>query len=313
MKEIVKAIKAGKSFIITTHVNPDGDALGSAIALAMALKHAGKKVIVYNRDGVPDTYGFLPGADIVQTSPGDSRAETIILVDCNNLARAGLQDCGSCKTSIVIDHHDTDNDFGDVKWIEPDTPATGMMILELIRALKIPLSRDMAQNLYVAVTLDTGTFRYANTTAKALRMGAELTEAGADPGYVADRLYSNWTSNRFSLFRKVLESLDMEGSICFMIISMNMIEETSTSHGDTENFVNFPLLMDRVKATVLLKEIEADRWKVSMRSKGDINVALVAENFNGGGHHNAAGCTIDGRYEDIRKTLTVMLRDSGAP
>jgi len=313
MKKVIKAIKAGKDIIVASHINPDGDALGSAIALAIALEGAGKKVTVYNRDGVPDTYSFLPGSEIVKTSLAELTADTIILVDCNNLTRAGLQDCGSCKTSVVIDHHDTDGDFGDAKWIEPETPATGMMILKLVRALNIPLTRDMAQNLYVAIALDTGTFRYANTTAEALRAGAELTEAGADPCYVADRLYSNWTSNRFSLFRKVMGSLDTEGSMCFMMISLSMIKETSTTHGDTENFVNFPLLMDSIRASVLLKEIEKGKWKVSMRSKGNMNVALIAEKYSGGGHRNAAGCTIEGRYEDIKKSLTKELKDSGAP
>lgn len=312
MKKIVQAIKAGESFAIATHINPDGDALGSAIALAMALESIGKKVMVYDRDGVPLTYDFLPGAEMVSTNAGELKADTLILVDCNNLTRAGLNDCGPCKTTIVIDHHETENDFGDIKWIEPETPATGIMVLRLIRAMGIELTKDMAQNLYTAISLDTGTFRYSNTTAEALRAGAELTDAGAEPGFVADRLYSNWSNNRFALFRLVLETLEMGDGLCFMKIPTEMIAAVSATQADTENFVNFPLLMDSIMASVLLKEMESGTWKVSMRSKGGINVALIAEKFDGGGHRNAAGCTIEGKYDDVKTILARELKNSGA-
>jgi phosphoesterase RecJ-like protein len=308
MKNVLEAIRAGQSFLVATHLNPDGDALGSAIALGMALESAGKKVHVYDRDGVPDTYSFLPGAGMVMTSVEGLKADTIILVDCNNLTRAGLEDFEDFRTSVVIDHHETDADFGDIQWISPDIPATGMMVLEVIRALGLELTKDMAQNIYAAISLDTGTFRYSNTTAEALRAGAELTEAGAEPGYVADRLYSNWSANRFALFRRVMEALEMEEDTCFMRISLKMLAETSTTQSDTENFVNFPLLMDNIRASVLLKEVESGRWKISMRSKGLINVAHIAEMFKGGGHRNAAGCTLEGQYDEIKALLIKELK-----
>lgn len=312
MDRVVKAIREGRSFLIATHVNPDGDALGSAIALGMALESAGKSVHVYDRDGVPSTYDFLPRAGMVMTSAEGVIADTIILVDCNNLTRAGLDGFENYKTSVVIDHHETDGDFGDIKWIDPDIPATGIMILRIVHALKTDITKDMAQNLYTAIALDTGTFRYSNTTAESMRAGAELTEAGAEPGFVADRLYSNWSASRFALFRMAMEAIEIDNGTCFMSISMKMLAETKTTQADTENFVNFPLQMDNIKASVLLKEVADGKWKVSMRSKGDINVSHIAEKFSGGGHKNAAGCSMDGQYKDIRTTLVRELKASGA-
>ena len=313
MNTVIEALRTGQSFIIATHLNPDGDALGSAIALGMALESLGKNVNVYDRDGVPATYSFLPGIKMIKTSAERLKADILILLDCNNLTRSGLEGFDAFRTSVVVDHHETDGDFGDIKWIDPHIPATGLMVLRIIRALGVKLTRDMAQNIYTAISLDTGTFRYSNTTAEALRAGAELTEAGAEPGYVADRLYSNWSSSRFALFRMVMESLDIQDNACFMKISLSMLGKTDTNQGDTENFVNFPLRMDSISASVLLKENEPGKWRVSMRSKGMINVAHIAEKFKGGGHLNAAGCSMEGQYEEIKALLIKELNSLVQP
>lgn len=304
MKEVVDAIKAGDDFLIATHVNPDGDALGSAIALAMGLKSLGKKVSVYDRDGVPETYTFLPGQEIVLSDMTGVKAGTLILVDCNKPVRAGLSEDLKFKNTMVIDHHETDSDFGQVKWIDPAIPATGLMVFEILKSLDVALTTEMAQNIYTAIALDTGTFRYSNTTADALHAGAELIEAGASPGHVADKLYSNWGMNRFALFQAVLSNMDLCGDICFLSITRKMHKEFKTSEPDTENFVNFPLQIDSVRASVMLKELVSRKgWRVSMRSKGDINVADIAERCGGGGHRNAAGCNIEGTYEEAKGIL----------
>ena len=163
MKDVAAAINSGTDFVVATHVNPDGDALGSAIALSMALESMGKKVLVFDRDGVPATYDFIPGAERVMTDLGSFKVETLILVDCNSLKRAGLEGFSGFQRTIVIDHHETEGDFGDIRWVETEVPATGMMVLKLINFLGLALTKDMAQNLYTAIALDTGTFRYGNT------------------------------------------------------------------------------------------------------------------------------------------------------
>ena len=308
MKYVADAINSGTNFIVATHVNPDGDALGSAIALSMALESLGKKVLVFDRDGVPATYDFIPGAERVKTDISGFNAETLILVDCNSLKRAGLEGFSGCQRTIVIDHHETEGNFGDIRWVETEVPATGMMVLKLINSLGVELTKDMAQNLYTAIALDTGTFRYGNTTPESLRAGAELTEAGAEPGFIADRLYNNWSSNRFALFHKIMETMDINTHVSFMKVSLDMLSSTSSTQADTENFVNHPLVMDDIKVAVLLRQVDKDTWKASMRSKGSINVAAIAEKFGGGGHKNAAGCTISGEYDSIRASILKQLK-----
>lgn len=303
MKAIVDTISTGDDFLIATHVNPDGDALGSAIALGLALRAKNKNVIIYDRDGIPDAYSFLPQNKIVTKSIEGINVQTLILVDCNNPTRAGLNGWAGYTQSLVIDHHDTDGDFGDLKFIAPDIPATGIIILRLIRELGVELTTDMAQNLYTAIALDTGTFRFANTTAEALRAGAELTEAGANPGLVADRLYNNWSKKQFTLFQKIMGALEISGDICFMNSPVALFKATSTTLEDTENFVNFPLVMDNIKVSVFMKESDPGMWRASLRSKGDINVAAIAEKLGGGGHKNASGCTVMGSYKKAKSLL----------
>ncbi|MCK4911521.1 MAG: bifunctional oligoribonuclease/PAP phosphatase NrnA [Thermodesulfovibrionales bacterium] len=310
MREVVEAIKGNGKFFLATHLNPDGDAIGSAVGFGLALKSMGKQVTVYASDGVPAICRFLPGVDMVidEAKEEDISGSTLILLDCNTLERAGLKGF-TFKRSIVIDHHQTESPFGDVRWVEPREPATGSMVFRLLEDLGQEITPDIATNLYSAIAIDTGVFRYANTTADVLEMAALLVRAGADPVEITERLYNSWSPDRYRLFSLAQASLELHGPIAMSIVTLGMFQETGTTGEDTETFVNYPLVMDTVKVSVMLKEKEGDVWKVSLRSKGDIDISRVAVQFNGGGHRNASGCSFEGNIADVKQRLLNSLRE----
>jgi phosphoesterase RecJ-like protein len=304
--ELLHVLRTSDDFFLATHKDPEGDALGSSLALHLALRSMGKKSVVFNRDLVPALYRYLPQYELVSDVIPES-VNNLVLMDCNSLQRAGLEEC-NIGFSVVIDHHRTQNNFGDVRWIEPDAPATGLMVFYVIKELGVEISKDMAVNLYSAIGIDTGIFRYSNTTAECLSVASELVTKGADPGIIADRLYNTYSRGRFLLLEKSLENLEIFDTIAVFAISEDMYRDTGTSSEDTESFVNFPLKIEDIKISVLLRQIDEGQWKVSLRSKGDIDIASVAVLFGGGGHRNAAGCIISAGIADAKRLILEKIR-----
>lgn len=305
-ENIISFLKKRDDFLIATHINPEGDALGSSIALSMALESIGKRVIVYDRDPVPYFYKFLPGYERFTNSISNLKSQTsnLLLLDCNDPERAELSDFVKKNQpfSVVIDHHRTEKDFGDLRWIVPDASATGQMIYHLIRAMGIEITKDIATNLYTAIAIDTGTFRYSNTDASTLIDASELVRAGAEPAFIATSLYDTWSRGRFELLIMTLNTMEIMNGIAITTVTKEMFQKTGTDAADTENFANFPRMIADVKISAFFREIE-DGWKVSLRSKGDVNVAEVAETFGGGGHRNAAGYKIKGSLIEAKEAL----------
>jgi phosphoesterase RecJ-like protein len=240
----------------------------------------------------------------------------LMLIDCNDPDRIGLekkQQSSSVEDlkkalaggmpAIVIDHHQTQRPFGNVKWIEPNAAATGLMVFYLIRALGITITPEMATNLYAAIVVDTGNFRFENATSAVFRAGAELIDCGARPHIIYRGIYESWSDNRFKLYLKVIESLEIRDDVVFSLVTGKMFEETSTSADDTENFVSFPRILKNINVSVMFREIGRDEYKVSLRSKDDLNVARIAELLEGGGHRNAAGCTIKADIETAKALI----------
>jgi phosphoesterase RecJ-like protein len=280
----------------------------------MALESLGKKTIVYDKDPVPEFYKFLPGSerftDSIQNSSRFIRDKipNLILLDCNDAERAGIEKL-QFASSAVIDHHETARDFGDIKWIDPKSPATGLMIFYLIKALGVTVTKEIAANLYTAIAIDTGTFRYSNTTPAVLRVSAELIEAGADPSYIAENLYETWTDGRFRLFLTVLNTLEICNDIAITHVTLDMFRETGAAISDTETFPGFPRKLKSIKISALFREIENNHYKISLRSKGrDVNVAKIAEMFGGGGHSNAAGYKIRADFKAAKEALLKAVR-----
>jgi phosphoesterase RecJ-like protein len=302
-EELTELILREKRFLIATHLNPEGDALGSSLALSMALEALGKETVVYDRDGVPELYRFLPGQERLTDalSPRAAGGMTLLLLDCNEPERAGL-DSLPVPYAAVIDHHETERDFGDIRWIEPRAAATGLMVFHLIKSLGVRITQEMATNLYTALAIDTGTFRYSNVTSEVLRAAAELVDAGASPSAISDGLYETWSRKRFRLLIEVLNTLEITDRTAITVASREMFAKTGTSSADTENFANFPRMMMDIEVSAFFRET-GDGWKVSLRSKGDFNVARVAARFDGGGHRNAAGYSVRTDLKTAKESL----------
>jgi bifunctional oligoribonuclease and PAP phosphatase NrnA len=308
-KELVSVLKEEKVFIIAAHINPDGDAIGSALALSSALEADGKEVHVYNRDRVPEFYKFMPGHK--KFKPGlDAilkKKPVLILVDCNSPERAALERY-SFRKSVVIDHHETASDFGEIRWVEPSAAATGLMVFFLIKRLRVAFTRDMATNLYTAIAVDTGTFRYSNTSSEVLHASAELIDAGASPASISESLYERWEKKRFDLLVMTLNNLEIQDDVAMMFITKDMFQKTGTASEDTENFSNFPRTIKSVKISALFRDTGDGFWKASLRSKGKVNVAKIAELYGGGGHKNAAGYKIRGSLKSIKEKLLLAAK-----
>lgn len=311
-REIVSVLKKEKVFLLATHLNPDGDAIGSALALSSALESMGKEVHVYNKDLVPEFFKFMPGNKRFRSDLKNCLAQkpVLILLDCNSPERAGLEKY-SFRMSVVIDHHETERDFGDVRWVVPSAAATGLMVFYLIKAVGVRVTSDMAINLYTAVAVDTGTFRYSNTSSEVLRASAELIEAGANPAFVSECLYERWEENRFALLVMTLNNLEIKSNVAVMHITKNMFEKTGTKPEDTDNFSNLPRMIKSVKIAALFRDMGNGFWKASLRSKGNVNVAKIAELYGGGGHKNAAGFKIKGSLKSAKEKLLLAMEKSG--
>lgn len=321
----VRLRKKEEKILIAIHIDPDGDAIGSALALSIALESMGKQTFLYSRDPIPKFYRFLPGhnkfssnqKDVLKSNP------TLILLDCSSPERAAI-DRYRFRSSIVIDHHETDtskgteNDFGDtgtgpdklrsVKWIDRKAAATGMMVFYLLKALGIKFTKDIATNLYTAISIDTGTFRYSNTYADVLRTSAELIESGAEPNLIAGYLYETWDRKRFDLLITALNTLEIKNRIAILHITKDMFKKTGAKPEDTESFSNFPRMIGLVKVSAVFRETGREMWKVSLRSKGDVDVAKVARLYDGGGHKNAAGFMIKADLRSAKEALFKAIR-----
>ena len=308
--ELIQFIAREKKFFVATHINPEGDALGSALALAMALESMGKEAIVYDRDPVPESYRFLPGHERFTTSLQSLtfNGPPLILLDCNEPGRAGI-DSVPVPFSAVVDHHETEKEFGQIRWIEPRAAATGVMVYALLKKLGVQVTRDMAMNLYTAIAIDTGTFRYSNVTSDVLRAAAELVDAGADPAAIAEGLYETWSRGRFTLLIGVLNTLEISDGLVITVATKEMFTRTGTSAEDTENFSNFPRMMKESEVSAFFRETE-DGWKVSLRSRGSVNVAQIAAGFRGGGHRNAAGYRVKGDLKKAKESLIKAVKSA---
>lgn len=303
-REVISVLKKEKRFLIAAHISPDGDTIGSALALSAALEALGKETAVYCRDRVPRYHRFLPGQkkitrslkELVKTRP------VLVLIDCNSARRAGVER-HTFPLSVVIDHHETESDFGDVRWIEPGAAATGLMVYYLTTTMGARLTEEMAVNLYTAIAVDTGTFRFSNTSAEVLDVGAELIRHGADPAYVSRQLYESWEEKRFRLLLMTLDTLELRDRLAIIFITQQMFDKTRTRAADTENFPNFPKMMGVVDVSASFRQKGVNSWKVSLRSRGKVNVAKIAELFGGGGHANAAGYEIEGSAKHVKEAL----------
>lgn len=326
-ERLIAEIQGAGNIVLLTHTHPDGDALGSLFALADILVALGKNVFCFLEEPVSYHYDFLPDTDRANTSIDEFRqfvqaaGRDIVMVglDCGDEDRLGRSKVEFLKIEpfLVIDHHRSHRIFGTVSWVDPCRSSTGEMVYELAQALGAPISYNCAYNLYVAICTDSGSFRYECTTPRTMHIAAELLDKGVRPEEVGSHLYDKYTVERLRLMQMVLATIRLHAGdqVAFMHVSVEMLEESGASIQDVEGFVDLPRSLYSVKVAVLIKETSKDVVAVSMRAKGQCDVAAVAKKFDGGGHRNAAGFriagkTIDQVRHDVLEALTGALHGS---
>ena len=299
LNQIVDAIRSKQRFVVTSHARPDGDAIGSSLAMAYALRQMGKDVRVVSRDPSPPQFETCPGVnDIIVTERVDDPGDAVIVMECGDLSRPGI--AGLDRGFVInIDHHPGNSLYGALNWFDVSASACGEMVFDLIQALGVRLTIEIATHVYVAVLTDTGSFHYSNITPRTFEICRHCTEIGVNPAAIARAVYDSNRIGRLKLFRAVLNgmALDSTERVATLFVTRQMAEDCGATYEDTEGLVNFPLSAREVQVVVFFKENGPDDWRISLRSKGDINVNVVAKEFGGGGHKNASGCGVRGTFE----------------
>lgn len=315
LEQVVSILREKKTFLVAGHIGPEGDAIGSSLALAIALRDMGKKADVINRDPIPRQLGFLPHEGILfQRDALTEVVDCLVVVDCADLRRTGfLEGKGTLpKTVVNIDHHVTNPLFGDVNWVVPEAVATGEMIYDLLKAMPVSITPPIATALYTALLSETGSFRYANTNQKSLRMGADLIDRGADPVAVARALFEINPLGKLELLGEVLTRLELseDKKVAWVEVTRAQLQRTNTVDADTDDFISYPRSIEGIEAAVFFREVEPQKYKISLRSEGKVDVSLLAKGWGGGGHRNAAGCTILGNREEVKKKVLSSVQEA---
>jgi phosphoesterase RecJ-like protein len=314
INEIITAINEGQSFLITAHVRLDGDALGSELALSLMLRELGKNVVVYNQDHTPERYRFLPAAqNIVHDINNIEQYDVGIILDCSELARVGdeAESIGKIKKLINVDHHVSNNGFCSLKMLDAQASSTGELLFRLMREMHVNMSRDICTNLYAAIITDTGNFRYSNTRKETFLAAGDLMENGADPQWISEYIYENDSPARLKLLAKALEtlSLDLKNKVGSLVVTQKALLETGASWELTEGFVDIPRTVRGIEISVLYTQRGDNNFKLSLRSKADVNVEKVAKKFGGGGHIHASACWMKGDIESIKSQIIKAIRE----
>lgn len=310
LAKIRTAILGGQRFLISSHARPDGDSIGSQLAMAFALKSLGKSVRIVNRDPAPPPIQAFPGVGAIEVAEAvEGDFDAAIVMECGHPSRTGVS--GLERYEIInIDHHPGNTMFGAINWFDEGAAACGEMVFDVIEALGVPLTPEIATHIYVAILTDTGGFHYSHISPRTFEICRRTTEAGANPQEVARLVYDSSTLGRLRLMGALLSRLELEadGRLALVQISQQMLQDTGGSLEDSEGLINLALTVKEIEAVAFFKQAEADGYRVSIRSKGEVDVGAVATHFGGGGHRNAAGCTLQGRYEDIRALVLERMR-----
>jgi phosphoesterase RecJ-like protein len=303
----VEALRAARRVLITMHRGPDGDALGSALALASALREMGREVVVYNPDELPYNFRFLRGADGVAKSVPEGEAfDVTIATDAGAFERLGpdVPKPPARGVFLNLDHHMTTEPFGDVNYVDPEAASVGILAYKIIRGLGHHVSKDTAECIYASILADTGSFRYSSTDPECLRVAAELIEAGVEPWEMTVRVYEMQPLARMKLLAEVLGTLEVHGKLATITITNEMVSRTASEIDLTDGFINYARSVDGVEVAASFREPQdGGPWRISFRSRGKVNVAAIAQKFGGGGHHNAAGCSIAGEEAAVRAQI----------
>lgn len=315
-KNILDLFVGRKNILILPHILPDGDTLGSSLALDEALKSIGHKPYIILDDDIPTNLNFITENKILSTKSFHSlniKPDMIITIDSSDVDRIGKRiDLFTLTDEIInIDHHKTNSNFAKYNLVNKDASACGEIIYNLINDLSIKFTKEMATCLYVALSTDTGSFKYSNTTSRTLRIAADLLDMNINQAYITTELYQNKNINKINLLKDILNTLEIyyDGRLSIMYLTLDMLKRNSVDPSDTDGLIEYARDIEGVEVGVLLKELSLNEVKIGLRSKYDLDVSQIAKLFNGGGHKNASGCTLNGNINDAKRTILDVLKN----
>jgi len=299
-------------FLLTSHARPDGDSIGSQLAMAFALDALGKQVRIVDSDPAPDHYQDFPGMDRIEiTDRVAADVDAVIVMECSDLVRTGVAGLEG-HFIINIDHHAGNRMYGAVNWHDETSAACGEMVFDLIRELGVPLTLEIATHIYLAILTDTGSFHHSNITPRTFDICRQTVEAGVNPAAMARRVFDSNSFGKLKLIGALLDSMELldQGRLAVLYMDDAMLEACGCTNNDTEGLINLPLTAREIQAVVFFKVTPAGDVRVSLRSKYDVDVRSVATEFSGGGHKNAAGFTVDGPLADVRPRIIALLEEA---
>lgn len=306
LNEITSILRRGTQFLIATHMDPDVDGIGSMLALGRSLDMAGKETRLLVEQRLESPCDSLSGAErVVNRIDFDTHFDAIIVLDCGKLERVGTsyRKLAGIKPMINIDHHQTNNAFGDLSVVDAQSSSTAELVYQIIQKTDLPFDQESAENIFAALQADTGSFKYENTTPLCLKIAAEMIEMGVRPWDISLRVMDSFTVPRLNLLKMGLAKLEFpcDGRIGMMTITRDMFEAVNANSMDSEHFVNYPRYVPGVQIAVLIKQTGEKRYKFSLRSNSSVNVANLASQFNGGGHAKAAGFECEGSLDELKR------------
>jgi len=310
--ELVDRIRQGKRFVVASHQRPDGDAIGSAMAMALALRALGKEATVVT-DGIPPVFlQPFPGVPSIRITPDVTDAfDAALIMECSELSRTGVR--GLDRSPVMnIDHHPGNTGYGAINWVDESAAACGEMAFTLIEALGAPLTKDVATHVYLAVLTDTGSFHFSHLSPRTYEIARRCVEAGADPQWIARTHYDSNSLARVRIFGAVMNGMVIvdEGRVALLSITRQTMTDLAGTNDDLEGLINFPLTVKDIEAVAFFKEIGDGDWRVSLRSKGTVDIGAIARANGGGGHTNASGCSARGPLDDVYKQFGQLLTDA---
>ena len=315
LDQIGRVLRENERFAVLSHVRPDGDALGSQLALALSLQQLGKKVRVWNEDGMLEKYSFLPRGDLLTKPPHTAEdVDAAIALDTAIQNRLGTAFTAvrSAKIWINIDHHLSNPGYGDLVHVDPTAPATGQIIFDLIKSQDFPFDREIAENLYAAISTDTGSFQYPKTSARTFEVATELVCTGIDVGQLSQQLYENYPRRRVELLRELLRTMRFErdGRVASFSLGLQTAAELQVLPEDNEGLIDHLRAIRGVIVAVFFEELADGKVRVSMRSKSDaVDVCAICQKFGGGGHTLAAGARVRGTLAEVERNVLEEICD----
>jgi Exopolyphosphatase-related proteins len=314
LNRIIPIIKRASRIAILPHISADGDALGSSIALALAIKKLGKTADVYMEEEIPQVYSFLPGRQFVEVyTTRPSNYELVVALDCGDAGRLGYRSeiFEGAANTVNIDHHNTNTEFAVHNYVDTKSSAVGEIIYQLIGIMGLEIDREIATCIYVAIATDTGGFRYSNTTSLTHHIVSELINKGVNVADISQRVFDTTSYEKVKLLGAAIDAIELmeNGKVAFIGLTNEAIRKTGAKEEDCDGIVNIGRNIRGVKVAAMFRQWDNGEVKVNLRSSSDIDVSAIANMYSGGGHKKAAGYTVKGNLEEVKKRLLDDIRE----